>query len=207
MKTAFVLYNKTEMLDFAGPFNILGYCGAAQIIAAQKGPVDMMPSGSVVAEQDFTCPDTFDVVVVPGGIGQVEAMQDDTLLAFLRRQHKAGAIIASVCTGALILASAGLLEGKRATTHWKALGELGRMGANAIGGRVVDEGQIITAAGVSAGIDMALHLVARELGEDAAKMMTLSVEYDPAPPFDTGNPQKAGPDMVAAARKGYRYEP
>ena len=195
------------MLDFAGPFNILGYCGAANIIAAEAGPVDMMPSGQLIASHDLASAPDADVIIVPGGVGQDEAMKDERVLAYLRAEHEKGTIITSVCTGALVLAAAGLLEGKRATTHWMARGELGRMGATAVEDRLVDEGQIITAAGVSAGIDMAIHLVAREMGDDLAKSITLGVEYDPEPPFDTGSPEKAPAETVANIRANFRYEP
>lgn len=205
LKIGFLLFKNAEMLDFAGPFQILAYCGAPNIIAKTQGPIQMMPAGEVVAEMDFANAPDFDMLIVPGGVGQVEAMEDEATLTFIRDQHAKGAIVASVCTGALILAKAGLLKGKSGTTHWMARGELGRMGVNVVTDRFVDEGQVLTAAGVSAGIDMAIHLVARELGEELAQQITLGSEYDPAPPFACGSPEKADPEMVARIRKGYRY--
>lgn len=206
LKIGFLLFKNAEILDFAGPFQILGYCGAPNIVAKTQGPVQMMPAGEVIADSDFANAPNFDILIVPGGVGQVEAMEDEATLTFIRDQYAGGAIVGSVCTGALILAKAGLLEGKSGTTHWMARGELGRMGVDVVADRMVDEGQVITAAGVSAGIDMAIHLVARELGEEIAQRITLGSEYDPEPPFDCGSPEKADPEMVAAIRKGYRYE-
>lgn len=206
LNIGFLLFKNAEMLDFAGPFQILAYCGAPKIIARAKGPVQMMPAGQVIADLDFTDAPKLDMLIVPGGVGQVEAMEDLATLTFIQNQHTSGAIVASVCTGALILAKAGLLKGRSGTTHWMARGELGRMDVNVVTERMVDEGQVLTAAGVSAGIDMAIYLVARELGEETAKRITLGSEYDPQPPFACGSPEKADPKMVAAIRKGYRYE-
>ncbi len=128
---------------------------------------------------------------MPGGPGQAALMEDGPVHEWLRAAHETSTWTASVCTGSLILAAAGLLEGRRATSHWLALEELGRLGAEPTAERVVFDGKLVTAAGVSAGIDMALALAARIAGEQVAQAIQLGIEYDPQPPFDAGSPQKA----------------
>jgi transcriptional regulator GlxA family with amidase domain len=146
-----------------------------------------------------------EVVVVPGGPGQVEAMADESTLAWLRQVHETTRWTTSVCTGSLILARAGLLEGVRATSHWQALGALRALGADAVAERVVFEGRIVTAAGVSAGIDMALSLAARLAGDEVAQAIQLSIEYDPRPPFDAGSPATAPAAVVELLRSRSRF--
>ena len=128
-------------------------------------------------------------------------MREPATLAWIRRIHETTTWTTSVCTGSLILAAAGLLRGLRATTHWAVLDELREFGATPVSERVVEQGKIITAAGVSAGIDMALRLVARIAGDDVARGIQLGIEYDPAPPFDTGSPQKAPAYIVDLVRQ------
>ena len=128
-------------------------------------------------------------------------MREPATLAWIRRIHETTTWTTSVCTGSLILAAAGLLRGLRATTHWAVLDELREFGATPVSERVVEQGKIITAAGVSAGIDMALQLVARIAGDDVARGIQLGIEYDPAPPFDTGSPQKAPAYIVDLVRQ------
>ncbi len=141
-----------------------------------------------------------EVVMVPGGIGTRALMEDERILGWLRTAHAGSTWTTSVCTGALLLAAAGLLEGLEATTHWAELETLERYGARPVSRRVVEQGKIFTAAGVSAGIDMALTLAARIAGEEIARAIQLGIEYDPQPPFDSGSPQKASPDTVALVR-------
>ena len=123
------------------------------------------------------------------------------MLAWLRSAHEGTRFTSSVCTGALVLGAAGILDGLRATTHWAYLDTLSGFGATPVGERVVEDGKVITAAGVSSGIDMALHLAAKLAGEDAAKAIQLGIEYDPEPPFDAGSPRKAPDNVVEAVRK------
>ena len=171
------------------------------LVAKKKGELrpDSKAFGIVVdhALSDVPHPDVF---VVPGGIeGTFAAAADEETLAWVREAHAHATLSTSVCTGSLILGAAGLLTGKRATTHWAAQAMLEQYGATYTADRVVLEGDIVTAAGVSSGIDMALTAVARLFDEDTAKAVQLGIEYDPQPPFDTGSPQKAGARIQALA--------
>ncbi len=148
-----------------------------------------------------------DVVVVPGGTGVGAAVEDEALLDWLREAHRHSRWTTSVCTGSLILGSAGLLPGLRATTHWLALDQLAELGAEPTSERVVEQGKIITAAGVSAGIDMALLLAERLVGPEIAQAVQLRIEYDPEPPFDAGSPEKASAEVVERVRRPTRREP
>ncbi len=143
-----------------------------------------------------------EIVLVPGGPGEVAARAGGPALDWLRAAHQTSTWTTSVCTGSLILAAAGLLDGKRATGHWLAIEKLRELGADAVAERVVFDGKIVTAAGVSAGIDMALALAARIAGDDVAQAIQLGIEYDPQPPFDAGSPAEgARRDRRAAARQ------
>jgi transcriptional regulator GlxA family with amidase domain len=141
-----------------------------------------------------------DIVLVPGGEGNRPLMEDETVLTWLRQVDEATRWTTSVCTGSLVLGAAGLLDGKRATSHWLFLERLREFGADPVGGRFVEDGKTITAAGVSAGIDMALHLVGRSVGPEVAQAVQLGIEYDPQPPFDSGSPTKAPAAIVEAVR-------
>src|SRR6266850_826904 len=157
-----------------------------------------LDAGSLALVADYQLDEVTspDVIVVPGGPGQMALMNDEPVLNWIRQTHQTSRWTTSVCTGSLILGAAGLLKGLRATTHWLALDILRSLGAEAVSERVVIEGKIITAAGVSAGIDMALMLVAREAGEAAAQAIQLGIEYDPQPPFNAGSAAKAPPEIV-----------
>ncbi len=145
------------------------------------------------------------VVVVPGGPGQVAMMDDERLLGWLRQVHETTRWTTSVCTGALILGAAGLLAGKKATTHWLAMEQLEAHGAQPTKERVVVDGRIVTAAGVSSGIDMALQLVAWLVGDEGAQAVQLGIEYAPEPPFTAGSPDTAPPQIVEALRSLSRF--
>jgi transcriptional regulator GlxA family with amidase domain len=148
-----------------------------------------------------------DIVVVPGGPGQNDQMTDGPVHEWLRSADATTAWTTSVCTGSLILAAAGLLTGRRATSHWLALDELGRLGATPVSERVVFDGKYVTAAGVSAGIDMGLTLADRIAGEEVAQSIQLMIEYDPQPPFNAGSPAKAPAEIVARLRSDSRFVP
>jgi transcriptional regulator GlxA family with amidase domain len=132
-------------------------------------------------------------------------MADETILGWIREAHRTSTWTTSVCTGSLLLAAAGLLEGKKATSHWTALDQLPAFGAEPTLERVVEQGKIITAAGVSAGIDMALTLAAHIAGDEVAQAIQLGIEYDPQPPFDAGSPEKAPPAIVEFLRNRSRF--
>lgn len=174
--------------------------------AKNKGPV-RTDAGSLAIVADFTIEeiDTPDILVIPGGPGQSALMDDQQVLDWVRRIHSTTRWTTSVCTGSLVLAAAGLLRGLRATSHWLALDVLRKYGAEPTTERVVTQGKIITAAGVSAGIDMALTLVALECGEAIAQSIQLGIEYDPQPPFNAGSPEKAPATIVDAMRSRSRF--
>ena len=134
---------------------------------------------------------------MPGGRGNRQLLEDEEVLAWVRRLDEGSAWTTSVCTGSLVLGAAGLLQGRRATGHWLYLEKLRDYGAEPVRERWVEDGKLLTAAGVSAGIDMALHLVGREAGPEAAQAVQLGIEYDPQPPFDAGSPEKAPAEIVA----------
>jgi transcriptional regulator GlxA family with amidase domain len=199
MKTAILLYDRLTALDAIGPYEVLSRLpdSTLEFVAAEAGPVTT-DNGmlTLVAERSIAEVHEADIVLVPGGPGEVAARAGEEVLGWLRAVHETTTWTASVCTGSLILAAAGLLEGKRATSHWLALEELERLGAQPVRERVVFEGKIVTAAGVSAGIDMALALVARVAGAQVAQAIQLGIEYDPQPPFDAGSPAKAPAEIV-----------
>ena len=204
MRIAIFLYDGMTALDAIGPYDVLRQLPGAEVIfvgdTAGIKRTEAQPLG-LVADRAFTDVTRADILVVPGGLGQERVMREPATLAWIRRIHETTTWTTSVCTGSLILAAAGLLRGLRATTHWAVLDELREFGATPVSERVVEQGKIITAAGVSAGIDMALRLVARIAGDDVARGIQLGIEYDPAPPFDTGSPQKAPAYIVDLVRQ------
>jgi transcriptional regulator GlxA family with amidase domain len=203
VQIAIPLFERVTALDAVGPYEILQRLPGAQVVFVghEVGPV-RTDNGMLGLHVDARFEDVAqpEVVVVPGGVGTRTLLRDERVLAWLRDAHRSTAYTTSVCTGALLLAAAGLLDGLTATTHWAAYDELRALGAEPIEQRVVEhlDRRIITAAGVSSGIDMALRLAALLVDEVAAKAMQLMVEYDPQPPFDTGAPSKA--DDVVMAR-------
>jgi transcriptional regulator GlxA family with amidase domain len=144
--------------------------------------------------------DAADILLVPGGPGDQSVTADAATLEWIRRLHERTTWTTSVCTGALILGAAGILQGLRATTHWASLDELRRYGAEPVKARTVESGKVVTAAGVSAGIDLALRLAARVAGDDFARAVQLGIEYDPEPPFDAGSPEKVPKELVDTLR-------
>ena len=171
-------------------------------LGASEGP-KRTDNGMLALTADATLDELPDpeVIVVPGGAGTRALMKDEQTLGWLRAAHETSEWTTSVCTGSLLLAAAGILEGLEATTHWMSLEILAGYGATPVTRRVVEQGKVITAAGVCSGIDMALTLASRIAGEDVAKAIQLGIEYDPEPPFEAGSVEKAGPEVVERVRR------
>lgn len=208
MQIAIVVYDRLTALDAIGPYEVLSRLPGAELVfvgaATGEQRTDTGRLG-LIADQTLAAVPAPDVVVVPGGPGQTALMEDAELLAWLRAADATSTWTTSVCTGSLLLAAAGLLDGRRATSHWLAIDELARFGATAVRERVVEDGKYVTAAGVSAGIDMALTLAGRIAGEEVAQQIQLGIEYDPQPPFSAGSPQAAPPEAVEALRARSRF--
>ena len=204
MQLAFVLYEGLTTLDIIGPYEILRMLPDADVRFVAKRPGAIrVDSGALALVADHALADvpSPDVFVVPGGMaGTFAAARDPEILAWLRVAHERTRFSTSVCTGALLLGAAGLLEGGPATTHWAAADMLAQFGATYTPERIVRRDKIFTAAGVSAGIDMALALAAELAGPEQARAIQLAVEYDPQPPFAAGSPVKAGDEIVELAR-------
>ena len=203
MDIAIPLYERFTALDAIGPYEVLSRLPGATVrfIAVEPGPVrtdngmlTLMADGSL---DDVPRPE---VIVVPGGIGTRELLDDERLVGWIRRAHESSDWTTSVCTGSLLLGSAGVLDGIEATSHWLELETLRRFGALPTERRVVEQGKVMTAAGVSSGIDMALRLAGRIAGERAAQAIQLLIEYDPQPPFDTGSTATAPGELVELVR-------
>ena len=203
-----VLFPRLTQLDLTGPYEVFGRLPDAQTLLV--GPESRSDTGlRLQPDAGYDDAPQFEVVCVPGGPGVNEAMEDEALLAFLRRQAEHAAWVTSVCTGALVLGAAGLLQGYRATTHWLSLDLLPRFGAIAVRERVVIDRNRATGGGVTAGIDFGLRLAAELRGEKVARQIQLLMEYDPAPPYDAGSPRTASPglvDAVAGARRALNEE-
>ncbi|MFI6488935.1 DJ-1/PfpI family protein [Streptomyces sp. NPDC050564] len=208
MQIAIVLYDRFTALDAVGPYETLGRAPDAQtvFVAEHAGPV-RADTGNLALMADKTLAEVPhpDVVVVPGGPGQSALMEDEVLLDWLRAADQTSTWTTSVCTGSLLLAAAGLLDGRRATSHWLALDFLKEYGAEPTGERVVFDGKYVTAAGVSSGIDMGLALLGRIAGDEHAQAVQLLTEYDPQPPYDAGSPEKAPAHLVEEFRTKSRF--
>ncbi|MFE0675721.1 DJ-1/PfpI family protein [Streptomyces sp. NPDC058867] len=208
MQIAIVLFDRFTALDAVGPYETLGRLPDSEtvFVAERTGPV-RNETGDLALTADRTLAEVPhpDIVVVPGGPGQTAQMENPALLDWLRAADATSAWTTSVCTGSLLLAAAGLLRGRRATSHWLALDFLPRFGAEATGERVVTDGKYVTAAGVSSGIDMGLTLLGRIAGDDHARAVQLLTEYDPQPPYDAGSPDKAPAHLVEEFRAGSRF--
>jgi putative intracellular protease/amidase len=207
MNIAIVLYDRFTALDAIGPYEVLSRLPGARVtfVGAQAGPVTT-DNGmlTITAERSLAELEQPDIVLVPGGPGEVVQRAGGPVLEWLRKADETSTWTTSVCTGSLILAAAGLLDGKRATSHWLAMEQLRALGAEPVSERIVYEGKVVTAAGVSAGIDMALSLAATIAGEGVAQAIQLGIEYDPQPPFDAGSPRTAPSEVVELLRSSSR---
>ncbi|HEY3894478.1 MAG TPA: DJ-1/PfpI family protein [Pseudonocardiaceae bacterium] len=204
MQIAIVLYHRFTALDVVGPYEVLSHLPNAEVVfvSEHRGPIGnefgnlQLGAGAVLAE--VLNPD---VVLVPGGPGQADLMADGPVHDWLRAVDAVSTWTTSVCTGSLILAAAGLLTGRRATSYWLALEQLSDFGVQPVDERVVFDGKYVTAAGVSSGIDMALALAGRIAGDEVAQAIQLGIEYDPQPPYDAGSPGKAPREVLGRLRQ------
>jgi cyclohexyl-isocyanide hydratase len=199
----FALYPNITQLDFTGPYEVFTRVPGARCVLASVAGGTIEAAGGMTFSGVRRLKDIgrCALLCVPGGFGTVQAMADRQYLAELRRLAVSARYVTSVCTGSLLLAAAGLLTGKRAACHWAWRDSLAAFGAVPDPARVVRAGNIITGGGVTAGIDMALMVLAEIAGADYAQAVTLGIEYAPQPPFDSGRPELARPDILAAARK------
>jgi putative intracellular protease/amidase len=204
MNIAIPIFDRLTALDAVGPYEVLSRLPDATVhfVAAEPGckrtENSMLALIADRALDELTNPE---VIVVPGGFGTRALMSDETMLDWLRDAHESSQWTTSVCTGSLLLAAAGILDGLQATTHWLELETLRAYGAVPVARRVVEQGRVMTAAGVSAGIDMALTLAARIAGDELAQAIQLGIEYDPDPPFDSGSPATAPARVVELVRR------
>jgi cyclohexyl-isocyanide hydratase len=205
--TGFVIFPNLTQLDFTGPLQALHRLPGArtQILAKTREPVPSDCGLSLLPTMTFAECAALDLICIPGGFGVDQAIQDAETVDFVRRIGARAKYVTSVCTGAFVLGAAGLLKGKRATTHWAYHHLLPRVGAVSERARVVRDGNVITGGGVTAGIDFAFTLLHEIAGAEVAQTVQLALEYDPAPPFDAGSPDRAPPDIKA--RAGARYAP
>jgi cyclohexyl-isocyanide hydratase len=202
-RIVFVLYPRLTQLDFTGPYEVLARMPGAEVIIASKD------GGTLPTELGLTFTnltkladvDHADLIMLPGGPGQTDAMLDPEFIAHVKRLGEGAKYVTSVCTGSLILGAAGLINGKRAGSHWAYRELLSNFGAIPDDARVVRDGTTITGGGVTAGIDIALTIVADIAGEDVAKMIQLAIEYAPAPPFNSGRPETAEEKTVASVKQ------
>jgi transcriptional regulator GlxA family with amidase domain len=210
VQIAILIFDGLTALDAIGPYEVLSRVPGAEVrfVGKQQGP-KRTDTGGLGLEADLTISELprAEVVLIPGGAGSRPLMQDPEVLDWVRAVHRDSTWTTSVCTGALVLGAAGILDGKRATTHWAFMDRLAQLGAKPVAERVVEDGKVVTAAGVSAGIDMALTLAGRLAGDQVAQAIQLGIEYDPQPPFDTGSPTKASPELVELIRSTQRSEP
>jgi transcriptional regulator GlxA family with amidase domain len=203
MDIAVLLFDGLTALDAVGPYEVLWRIpGAKMALVGSEAGMAQATEGALALRATHAMADVAraDLLLVPGGFGTRRLEKDERVLAWVRQIDATTTWTASVCTGSLVLGAAGLLRGRRATTHWAARDELAAHGALPAEERVVIDGKYATAAGVSAGIDLALVLAARIAGEDFARAIQLGIEYDPQPPFDAGSPAKAGPALVEIVR-------
>ena len=206
MEIGLLVYPRHTPLDLVGPWEVLVRVPQASIhlIWTRPGPVQAEGGMEITATTSFADAPRLDVLLVPGGPGQLTLMKHTLLLDYIRGCTETAQWICSVCTGALLLAQAGVLKGRRATTHWLARDALRSFDVEVIGERYVIDGKFATSAGVTAGIDLALELARRLAGEDVAREIQLQLEYAPAPPFESGSPDSAPPELVSQLRSRAR---
>lgn len=205
MEIGFVLFSNVTQLDFTGPLQVLHRLPDARvhIVAKTLEPVPSDCGLSLVPTTTFASCPQLDLLCVPGGFGVEDAIVDEALMGFVKEQSRHARYVTSVCTGAFVLGQAGLLKGRRATTHWAYRALLREVGAEPVEARVVRDGNLFTGGGVTAGIDFAFVIAAEVAGEEVAKRIQLAIEYDPLPPFQSGSPSVASPALVASLEERY----
>lgn len=198
-----LIFPRMDQIDFTGPFEVLSQVpdSTFHVIGKTKEPIRDLNGLILTPEETLSEAPQLDVLVVPGGYGQQELMDDEAMLSFIRRQAAGAEYVFSVCTGALICGAAGLLRNVRSTTHWASFDLLPYFGAIPVDSRVVVDGKHVSAAGVTAGIDGALRVAALLRGDFAAQQIQLMIEYAPDPPFHSGSPSTAPPEVLQAARE------
>ena len=202
MDIGFLVYPRVTPLDLIGPWEVLSRIPDANVhlVWTRPGPVQAEGGMEIRATTSFADAPTLDIVLVPGGPGQLSVMKHSILMDYIRGSVSTSDWVCSVCTGALLLAQAGVLKGRRATTHWLARETLAAFGVQVSNERYVIDGKFATSAGVSAGIDLALELVRRTHGDELAQQIQLQIEYDPRPPLAAGSPDTAPTEVVARVR-------
>ena len=201
----FALYPRVTQLDFTGPYEVLARLPGARCILASASGGDIEADGGITfaGVRRLAEVERCELICVPGGFGTIEAMEDQELIAQIRRLAMSARYVTSVCTGSLVLGAAGLLKGRRATSHWAWRHALSAFGATPDPARVVRDGNLFTGGGVTAGIDMALAVMAEIAGDDYAQSVQLSIEYAPAPPFNSGRPELAPAHVLAETQQRY----
>jgi cyclohexyl-isocyanide hydratase len=197
-----LVFPGVQQLDLTGPYEVFATLPEAKVhlIWKDRAPIKSATGLELAPTMTFDACSTLNVICVPGGAGVNALLEDKDVLDFLRRQAKQARYVTSVCTGSLVLGAAGLLKGRRATTHWYSHDLLARFGAIPKRGRVVRDGNLITAGGVTAGIDFGLAVVAELVGQPMAEAIQLGLEYAPEPPFAAGTPEQAPPAVLAAVQ-------
>jgi transcriptional regulator GlxA family with amidase domain len=205
MQIAILLFDEITALDAVGPYEVLSRIPGATVSWVSSNPGLKKAKGGLTFLADCGLADvpSPQIVLVPGGSGVDAIMRDSDVIEWIRSVHQSSLFTTAVCTGALVLGAAGLVRGLKATTHWNYREKLAEFGAEVLSERVVREGRIVTAAGVSAGIDMALRLVQWMAGDKAAQAIQLGIEYDPSPPFNSGSPEKAPPEVLEMVKRAY----
>lgn len=203
MRIGLILFPNLTQLDLTGPAEVFYRIPGAEVFLLWKSldPVSSDRGMSILPNMRFPDCDSLDLICVPGGPGQIELMSDEETLDFLQRIAPTCKLITSVCTGSLVLAAAGLLEGYRATSHWSSIDQLELLGAIPVADRVVKDRDRVTGAGVTSGIDFAISIVSDLLGEEVAKEIQLQMEYDPEPPFASGSPRSASEELVMNVKR------
>jgi cyclohexyl-isocyanide hydratase len=201
-----VIYPRMDQIDFTGPFEVFSRIPNAtvHVMAKERAPLRDIQGLILTPERTLAEAPRLDVLHVPGGPGQQDLMEDEAVLSLIRGQMESGGYVFSVCTGALLCGAAGILRGRRVTTHWAAFDLLPYFGATPVDERVVVDGNLVSTSGVTAGLDGALRMAALLRGEEIAQRIQLNIEYAPEPPFQSGSPKVAPPPVLEAAQAGYR---